>query len=410
MDEDSDSSHSRRMGGARIPADEARRLAALRELDILDTPHEAVFDDIVRIARSVCGAPIALISMVDADRQWMKARVGLDADETPRETSFCAHAILDDEVFVVHDASVDDRFFDNPFVNGAPHIRFYAGAPLSLPGGDRVGTLCLIDTAPRTLTADMRDTLMALKRQAEAHLALRARGIALKRANEALVTLQAQKEQLVQFVVHDMKNAVTAMLLNAQVLLKPDLATSRAQAAAGGVVDATAHLERMIDDMLDIAGAELGSPLRAHAKVFPAGEVFEHVTAAFSTLAARAGVALVTRGADLTMRGDPYLLRRVLENLIANALQIAPNASTIRLEAEPHAETIHLVVSDVGPGISDDLRESIFELYGTSHCERSNYGIGLAFCRVAVRAQHGRIWAEPNHPVGTRFIVELPAA
>ena len=145
---------------------------------------------------------------------------------------------------MVHDASVDDRFFDNPFVNGAPHIRFYAGAPLSLPGGDRVGTLCLIDTAPRTLTADMRDTLLALKRQAEAHLALRARGIALKRANEALVTLQAQKEQLVQFVVHDMKNAVTAMLLNAQVLLKPDLATSRAQAAASGVVDATAHLGR----------------------------------------------------------------------------------------------------------------------------------------------------------------------
>ena len=410
MDGSSDSSQSLRMRAARIPADEARRLAALRDLDILDTPHEAVFDDIVRIARSVCGAPVALISMVDADRQWIKAGVGFDAEGTSRDSSFCAHAILDDEIFVVHDASADDRFFDNPFVKGAPHIRFYAGVPLSLPGGDRVGTLCLIDTVPRTLTADMRETLIALKRQAEAHLALRARGIALKRANEALVTLQAQKEQLVQFVVHDMKNALTAMRLNAQLLLKPDLPSSRAQASACGVVDATAHLGRMIDDMLDIAGTELGSPLRAHTKVFPVGEVFEHVTTAFSTLASGACVNFVTAGSDLGMRGDPYLLRRVVENLITNALQIAPRGSTIRLVAERHAETIHVVVSDEGPGISDELGESIFELYGTSQCERTNWGIGLAFCRVAVRAQHGRIWAEPNRPCGTRFIVELPAA
>lgn len=397
------------METAPIPDDEIKRVAALRDLDILDTPREAVFDDIVRIAASVCGAPIALVSFVDTDRQWFKARVGLDAEQGPRSSAFCAHAILDDEIFVVHDATADHRFYDHPLVSGAPHIRFYAGAPLSLPSGDRVGTLCLIDTVPRALTEEMRATLMALRRQAEAHLALRARGIALKRANEALLTLQIQKDQLVQFVVHDMKNAVAVMSLNASMLLKKDISPTQAHASASKLADSTSHLGRMIHDMLDIAGAKLGSPLRAHANVFPMSDVVEHVVAAFSAVLAEAGLKVVTTGTDVPVRGDAYLLQRVLENLVSNAIRFAPAASTVVIAATRQGDAVRLVVSDEGPGVSEQVRESIFDLYGPSDGERSNYGIGLAFCRLATDAQHGRIWVEPNHPRGTRFVVELRA-
>lgn len=140
------------MLSAPIPHNDPERVQALRELLLLDTPPEERFDRLVRFAAEQFDCPIALVSLVDADRQWFKARVGLDACETGRDISFCGHAILaGDEPLVVEDALQDSRFADNPLVLGEPRIRFYAGAPLLAPGGQAIGTLCLIDKRPRTL-------------------------------------------------------------------------------------------------------------------------------------------------------------------------------------------------------------------------------------------------------------------
>jgi hypothetical protein len=147
------------------PEDEAERLAALREYRVLDTAAEAAYDDAVWLAAHICQTPISLVSLVDERRQWFKARVGLDATETPREVSFCGHAILSPEPFVVEDATADPRFFDNPLVTGAPHVRFYAGVPLTTAAGHGLGTLCVIDRTPRRLTAGQLDALAALARQ-----------------------------------------------------------------------------------------------------------------------------------------------------------------------------------------------------------------------------------------------------
>ncbi|WP_150558669.1 GGDEF domain-containing protein [Pandoraea bronchicola] len=130
---------------------EAERLAALRRYEILDTPPEAAFDRIARLASYVLGAPISLVSLIDETRQWFKARQGLETTQTPRSMAFCAHAILGDDVLVVPDARADRRFADNPLVTGEPNIRFYAGAPLRTPEGHRLGTLCVLDRKPRTL-------------------------------------------------------------------------------------------------------------------------------------------------------------------------------------------------------------------------------------------------------------------
>ncbi|MET0270873.1 MAG: GAF domain-containing protein, partial [Sphingomonas sp.] len=137
---------------AAIPADEAERLAALRALRLLDTPTEERFDRLTRMAAALFRVPVALVSLVDAERQWFKSRVGADVCETSRESSFCAHAVVARETMVVPDALADPRFRDNPLVTGAPHIRFYAGAPIHAPGGQPVGTLCILDTRPRALT------------------------------------------------------------------------------------------------------------------------------------------------------------------------------------------------------------------------------------------------------------------
>lgn len=139
------------MIAAPIPTDDERRLQALRQLLILDTPPEERFDRVVRFAAEEFDMPIVLVSLVDAERQWFKARVGLDLCETDRGSSFCGHAIARPQVMVVEDTHLDERFHDNPLVLGAPHIRFYAGATLQLPGGQIVGTLCMIDHRPRTL-------------------------------------------------------------------------------------------------------------------------------------------------------------------------------------------------------------------------------------------------------------------
>jgi GAF domain-containing protein len=155
---------------APIPADDAARLQALRELLILDTPPEQRFDRLVEFAADEFDMPIALISLIDRDRQWFKARVGLDACETSREISFCGHAILQRELFQVVDALQDPRFADNPLVVGAPHIRFYIGAPLVLPGGAAVGTLCLIDVKPREFDTLDRAILGTLRDLAVAEL------------------------------------------------------------------------------------------------------------------------------------------------------------------------------------------------------------------------------------------------
>ena len=154
------------MTPAPLPADEDERLSALRALLLLDTPPEERFDRLARFVAEQLDVPIALLKLVDGQRQWFKARVGLDATETPRDISFCGHAIMKNDLFIVEDASRDPRFSDNPLVTGEPHIRFYAGAPLSAPGGHRIGTLCVIDTVPRTLGPVELSILDALRRLA----------------------------------------------------------------------------------------------------------------------------------------------------------------------------------------------------------------------------------------------------
>lgn len=156
-----------------MATDEAARLKDLRHYKILDTEPEQSFDDLTLIASQICATPIALITLVDKDRQWFKSTVGVAVQETSRDVSFCAHAIQQQGVFTVRDALEDARFRENPMVQGNPHIRFYAGSPITTRDGHALGTLCVIDYVPRELTNDQNRALQALQRQVEAQLELR---------------------------------------------------------------------------------------------------------------------------------------------------------------------------------------------------------------------------------------------
>jgi GAF domain-containing protein len=183
------------MQTAPIPIDEARRLAALQATRLLGSPQEESFDRITRLATRLLGMPMATVSLIDQDIQWFKSRCGIDATQTSRDVSFCAHAILDHEPLVVPDATLDPRFADNPMVSGAPHVRFYAGVQLYSVDRMPIGTLCVLDRVPRTLSEDELDILRDLAR-------------------------------LVEQLIHHRQLANAAQSLHSQVYVEPGLAGS----------------------------------------------------------------------------------------------------------------------------------------------------------------------------------------
>jgi len=176
-----------------IPQDEAERVAALRRYCVLDTLAEPAFDRLTKIAQHLLDTPTVLVSLIDSDRQWFKSKIGVTVNETSRDISFCAHAIKQQELFIIPDATKDLRFSNNPLVISDPKIRFYAGAPLITPDGQALGTLCVIDKVPRELRPEQQQALRVLSRHVMTQLEIRRHS---KELNEAHKAKEATKEEL----------------------------------------------------------------------------------------------------------------------------------------------------------------------------------------------------------------------
>src|SRR6266852_4369095 len=230
---------------ANININEKARVEALRSYKILDTDPEKAFDDLAILAAHICQTPVALISLIDSDRQWFKSRVGIDITETPREVSFCAVAIQQPNLFIVPDATKDARFSSNPFVVSDPKIRFYAGAPIASSDGYPLGTLCVVDVVPRQLTTSQQNALMALSRQVQAQFELRKNLLELRAALDERDKAEAERDRTISELQHALEHVNRLSgLLPACSVCKLDVTIPADPNAISGVVDGVMQIAR----------------------------------------------------------------------------------------------------------------------------------------------------------------------
>lgn len=387
--------------------DESNRIEALYRYNILDTDFEEQFDDIVKVASILCDAPIALISLVDPERQWFKATCGVDARETSRDVAFCSHAIHGKDVFIVPDALEDERFHDNPLVAGDPKIRFYAGAPLITNDGYAIGTICTIDRKPRQLTEKQIEGLQALSRQVCLNLELRLQTKILSEVNES-------KNKLFSIISHDLRsplftlNSVIDHLdTDLESMPKDELRmwhdTIRKSAKTSlSVAENLLKWARFEDGSFHYDPTDIDLPT-----------LFSNVCPMLEECAKTKEISIeFSTNKQINVRADQTMLHSVLQNIVSNAIKFTPNNGTISISTESDSDHAHITVKDSGLGMTPKTLENLFKIEATYSKEGTNgekgSGLGLSLCKQFTEKMDGSILVESNEKNGTTVKVSLP--
>lgn len=409
------------MPPAPLPIDEAARLDTLRaHFEQTGAPDDAL-QNVAEAAAEILGFPIALISVVDSDRQFFQGCVGLDGvSETPRDHAFCAYTILGDELLEVPDARLDDRFFDNPLVTGDPFIRFYAGAPLKTDDGYRIGTLCIIDTAPRSLTEEQRAQLLTLVRTAARILAKireqrrtqRELECALASAREA----EATKAAFLASMSHELRTPLNAIIGFAQVLegqLFGAMPDARYVDYASDIRASGEHFLELINDILDLSCIEAGKRKLYPEELDIAGEL-DWVRRMIAPICEKHRTLIsVSCTDDIShMVWDRRALRQVLVNLASNAAKYGGRSCELAVRRGDAQATAVITVSDDGPGMAADVRDRVVRPFVRGETgpdvKQEGTGLGLSLCRGLVELGAGTISIESEDGTGTTVEVVLP--
>ncbi|MCG1036624.1 GAF domain-containing sensor histidine kinase [Polaribacter sargassicola] len=375
----------------RIPENENIRLEVLKNYSILDSLPEKEYDAITKIASSICNTSIALVSIVDKDRQWFKSTFGIEATETPREISFCAHSILNpDELFVVNDATKDERFFDNPLTVNAPNVIFYAGAPLNSSEGYPLGTLCVIDNKPHELNENQREALLLLSKQVVALLELRKKNKELEASKNKVVKLNEQLNNFANRLTHDLKSPINGISFLLDVL-KQDYTSifenTEAEEYLTLIADRIVYVDSLITEILN------------YSKVTSENIVYENVNLKelldkiVNNIDFENKILLDTTDLNFEIICSKIGLVQVFQNLISNSRKFYDeDKSEITVSFKEDQDYYYFTYEDNGPGIEEKYWTKVFDMFETLGTKNNNStGIGLATVKSIIKRLGGKI-------------------
>lgn len=409
-----------------LPKDEASRLIDLINLEILNSNPEPMFDNIVEMASTICGTPISLISFIDSNRQWFKAKKGLDSTETERRISFCGHAIKTDDLFIVSDAQTDERFYDNPLVTRSPAIRFYAGAPLKSISGNAYGTLCVIDTVPRKLNEMQLKLLRQLAKQVEAALEIRKTNLQQNNYIKELRTLSrevVEKRHKLHYMeklevlramtsglCHEINNPLSIIMLgNASVKSK--------LRKCDGMNEEIKKLEKMqvgaerIEKIIN--GLKLFSLWESNARIpLSVKCLLDETLLLFHEKLRMNGIELIVNcELDAFISVNKGEMIQVISNILLNSIDAVSVLTDkwIKIEITPGTfpNSIRMSISDSGKGIKEELQEKIMQPFFTTKEIGKGTGLGLSICQGIIKEHGGRMYYDTKYS-NTCFSLEFP--
>jgi len=416
---------------------------AVRWTEVFEGIESDAFLELALLAGEVSRSPIALVTLVDEDRHWFTSVTGAHLTEGPWEQTFCAHAVRQTGLFVVSDAARDPRFARNPLVHAPPHIRFYAGAPL-MAGMDVVGSLCVMDAAPRELPGTSAASLRALARQVVTQLELRRQALQLARLNEALATeaverrrtesrlresenalrrsqielqqIDAERREFVANISHDLRTPLTALqgYLDT-VLLKGSALGIEAQRQYVEQASTQSHrLARLVSDLFELAQLD-DRYVEVKAEPFELAELMFDVGQTFAIAAAAKGIDLRvdTNDRPLVVAGELRLIERVLENLLDNAIRFTPAGGEVAVSCAREGDRAVVRVTDTGPGIAATDRDRVFDRFyrGRQPVDGASNtaGLGLSIARRIITLHRGELTTAQRTDGGAEFTFSLPS-
>ena len=388
---------------AKLPDNESQRLKNLSDYHILDSLPEDEYDGITELASYICETPIALVSLIDENRQWFKSCVGLDTNETPRAWAFCAHAILKNEPLIVPNAKEDERFKDNPLVVNDPKIAFYAGIPLISDEGYPLGTLCVIDQTPRKLSERQLKALIKLATQVCKLLTLRKHESLLHKTNKALLAKNAELEKFSQIAAHDLKSPLHNIQSLSQLLLHEDFCSDKEdmQNMHKLIHSSAIQLGELIDGILAYSKSDhLVEEAKTEVDV---NKLLEKVSSMLNSLGKH---EFILPSQALRIKANKSALEQIFINLISNGIKYNDKCNiVIEIKVEENEDCYNCYVIDNGPGISKEKQAEMFELYTVLQAKDRNgkkgNGIGLATVKKLVEGLKGNIAVESDPGNGT---------
>jgi signal transduction histidine kinase len=396
---------------APVPADEPARLAALHDVGVLDTAPEEDFDDIALLASQICDTPMGMVSFVDADRQWIKARVGVPFVEAPRDLSFCTHTINSHELMEVPDAAEDERFADNPVVVPEAGLRFYAGAPVVLDGTYAVGTVCVADRKPRELTTAQRRALRSLARHAAVQLELRRYARNAGEIADRMRQLDRMKDSFLATVSHELRTPLSTIRGYLEILLEGGFDGETAHRFLSVMQRNSDRLLRLIDELLLVARLTDES-MKLDVTELDLADLTHQVVTACRPLAEHKQVKLSDRtSGPVPSRGDAKRLTQALNHLVVNAIKFTAPGGEILVESMDTGEP-EVTITDTGVGIAEEDLPHVFDRF--YRCASADVmavqgpGLGLAIVKSIIEAHHGSVHLQSEPGVGTTVRLTLP--